>query len=505
MAEPIVGRMIGLPDSGAAAAQPTHHPARPRRRSRATRRGRGLRRLRQRRAISARATDRHGARQRPAGDAIDRRRRLSPDYIYATRAGAFPDDRNFGVFWIGRERLAAAYNMEGAFNHVTLRLTPGADGTRRHRCARSAARALRRHRRVRPRRAAVEPHPQQEINQWKVIGDADPVDLPGGGGVPAQRRAEPPGRDPARADCRAEGAGLRQRRDRARTTCCRSSSSSFIGIADRHRRRLLVGRRVTALYASFFHFPSYASHAAVGRADRRGRDARRRRSPARWARCARAVGLAAGRGDAPAVARASIAGRCSSGSGLGRLLTPAMRMVIRNMERRPLRALLTTLGIASALAIIISAMFWRDALDYMIDVQFEAAQRGDAESRLSSHSRPRALHEVARMPGVMMSEGSRDVPVRLRRRPSLLSDRPSSGCPPTANCGACSTRTEAGSRPAAEGILLTDRLAERLDVRVGDSVRRRNAGGEPPQAQCSRRRRRPRSDRIVRLHGSATR
>ena len=24
---------------------------------------------------------------------------LSPDYIYATRGGAFPDDRSFGVIW----------------------------------------------------------------------------------------------------------------------------------------------------------------------------------------------------------------------------------------------------------------------------------------------------------------------------------------------------------------------------------------------------------------------
>ena len=30
------------------------------------------------------------------------------------------------MLWIERERLAAAYDMEGAFNHVALRLAPGA-------------------------------------------------------------------------------------------------------------------------------------------------------------------------------------------------------------------------------------------------------------------------------------------------------------------------------------------------------------------------------------------
>ena len=51
---------------------------------------------------------------------------LSPEYIYATRGGAFPDDRSFGVLWIGGRELAAATNMEGAFNHVSIRLAPGA-------------------------------------------------------------------------------------------------------------------------------------------------------------------------------------------------------------------------------------------------------------------------------------------------------------------------------------------------------------------------------------------
>ena len=80
-------------------------------------------------------------------------------------------------------------------------------------------------------------------------------------------------------------------------------------------------------------------------------------------------------------------------AGLGRLLSPAMRMVVRNMERRPLRALLTTAGMAAAMAIIISGMFWRDALEYMIEVQFEAAQPGDAEIALVEPLASRSRHE----------------------------------------------------------------------------------------------------------------
>jgi putative ABC transport system permease protein len=51
---------------------------------------------------------------------------LSPEYIFATRGGALPDDEWFAVLWIDAKQLAAAFNMEGAFNSVLLRLEHGA-------------------------------------------------------------------------------------------------------------------------------------------------------------------------------------------------------------------------------------------------------------------------------------------------------------------------------------------------------------------------------------------
>ena len=37
-----------------------------------------------------------------------------------------PDDSRFGVFWMERRALASAFDMEGGFNDVALRLMPGA-------------------------------------------------------------------------------------------------------------------------------------------------------------------------------------------------------------------------------------------------------------------------------------------------------------------------------------------------------------------------------------------
>lgn len=42
---------------------------------------------------------------------------LSPEYIFAGLWG-MPDQRGFGVFWVDAQALAAAYDMDGAFNRV---------------------------------------------------------------------------------------------------------------------------------------------------------------------------------------------------------------------------------------------------------------------------------------------------------------------------------------------------------------------------------------------------
>src|SRR6185295_15106894 len=51
---------------------------------------------------------------------------LSPEYVYAIRPGdIFPDKQRFGLFWMGQEALASAFNMEGGFNDVSLKLSRG--------------------------------------------------------------------------------------------------------------------------------------------------------------------------------------------------------------------------------------------------------------------------------------------------------------------------------------------------------------------------------------------
>jgi len=52
---------------------------------------------------------------------------LSPEYVYSIAPGEMiPDDRRYAVLWMNERELAAAYNMEGAFNDVALTLAPHA-------------------------------------------------------------------------------------------------------------------------------------------------------------------------------------------------------------------------------------------------------------------------------------------------------------------------------------------------------------------------------------------
>ncbi len=467
VAEPVVGRMIGLPEDG-----PSRLNQLVIRRGRAPEPGRAGEVV----VSEGFAATRHVGPGREVGALINGKRQtltivgvgLSPEYIFATRGGAFPDERNFGVLWTARAPLASAYDMEGAFNHLTVRLAPGAS-------ERAVIDALDR---------LLEPYGgmnaygrgeqlshrilSQEINQWRVTGTMIPsiflavaaflLNVVLARQVATQREQI--------AALKALGYGnLALAAHYLLQVVFIVVLGSLVGVAV----GVWFGSAVTRLYAEFFHFPSY-----------------RFVMPPWVAFTALAVTLAAALGGAlgavrravrlapaeamrppyPGSYRATLMERL----GLGHLLTPAMRMTLRNLERRPGRALLTTFGIASAMAIIISGMFWSDAIDYMISVQFDAAQRADAEIALSEAQDLRAVREVARMHGVLFADGARDVPVRLVKghrfyRTAIV------GMPAG---GELRRALDANLDPIPippEGILLTDRLALRLDVKVGDTLR----------------------------------
>ena len=52
----------------------------------------------------------------------------APEFLYTTAPGEMiPDDARFGVIWMSRSALAAAYDMQGAFNEALMSLSRGAN------------------------------------------------------------------------------------------------------------------------------------------------------------------------------------------------------------------------------------------------------------------------------------------------------------------------------------------------------------------------------------------
>ncbi len=128
---------------------------------------------------------------------------LSPEYVYAVKAGEiFPDNRRFGVFWMERRALATAFDMEGGFNDVSLKLAKGASPDE---VIAGLDRLLEPYggRGAYPRSLQISAWTlSNELTQLQTFGFITPSDLPGRGGVHPQHRAGARAGPAARADRR---------------------------------------------------------------------------------------------------------------------------------------------------------------------------------------------------------------------------------------------------------------------------------------------------------------
>ena len=145
------------------------------------------------------------------------------------------------------------------------------------------------------------------------------------------------------------------------------------------------------------------------------------------------------------------------------------RMIARSIERRPLRALLTVTGMASSCAILIMGIFFVDSFNYVLRVQYGIAQREDLTVSFVEPTSTRAVHEIAALPGVLYAEPFRSVPVRLRHEHRRY-DTAIEGVPPRPYLHRLIDKDLQPVPVPQAGVVLTERLAQILDVRDGDQV-----------------------------------
>ena len=402
---------------------------------------------------------------------------LSPEFIYPTRGGGMPDDEWFGVLWMDADAVVAAYDMNGAFNSVLLRLggeasLPGA---------------------IVALDTILEPYGGlgaigradhvsdkillQEIESQRVFGIVLPAIFLAVSAfivnVVLHRQV---------ASQRAEIAALKALGYSSARIAGHYLEFAAVIVAIALAVGIAVGawlgQMLTELYTFYFHFPGFhfqvpASLVAL--------------SAACTLACAVGGALAATRSilalgaaeamrpEAPARFRPLLIERL----GYTPLLAPSQRMIMRNLERKPLRALITVVGIAGSAAILVSGSFWSDSLERFMDVQFNKSMRSDIQVAFPE-ALPRGVRDdLARLPGVKRAEVARMVPVMLhagqRSYRSALTG--------LADDAILLRIVDARARPTdvvPESLVLTQRLARRLGVGPGDWVHAQVLEGRRP-------------------------
>ncbi|MBC5763925.1 ABC transporter permease [Ramlibacter albus] len=388
---------------------------------------------------------------------------LSPEYIFGGLFG-MPDLRAFGVFWVDHDALAAASDMTGAFTRVAIKLAPGASEPA---VLDAVTRALVRYggspahgREAQPSHAMLD----NEIREQQVIGTVLPAIFLAVAGfllhvvtarlVATQREQV--------AALKALGYGNRAiALHYLKLVSPMVLAGCALGIA----LGRWLGELIVAIYAQMFRFPVLdhridpalaltafgivAATAVLGTLTAIA--ATVKLSPAE-----------AMRPPAPGRYRRALLER------LPRLRpSPALRMIARNIERRPLRAFITVGGIAAAVAIVIMGNFFRDAIDAIVDTQFNRGMRSDIIVWTTDSVNASAGRELARIPGVLQVEAGRRLEVRfihgaVAEKGLLEGEAPRSQLLHVIDI---SGRAVA---PGVHGVLMTDRLAAKLRLRAGD-------------------------------------
>jgi putative ABC transport system permease protein len=392
---------------------------------------------------------------------------LSPEFVFAGLWGT-PDARGFGVFWVDHDALAAACGLTGAFNRAALRLAPGAVEAR---VVDALARALAPYggreahgRADQPSNAMLD----NEIKEQHVMGTVLPAVFLLVAGfllnvvvarlVATQREQI--------AALKALGyTNLRIGVHFLEFVMVIVAAGVALGAAVGDP----LGGMLTRLYAEFFRFPSFEHQLSPALVATAGAVTLAMAVVGTVNAIAATVRLPpaeAMRPPSPGRYRRTLLERLGVKG-----MSPALRMIVRNMERRPVRTVMSVAGVAAAVAIVIMGRFFGDAIDSILDTQLRLGLRGDVTVWTTDPVDDAAARaSLARVPGVVQVEATRFAAVEFRNgsRHERGIIRGYAGRPELYRV------VDADRRPVAiEGrdLVLTDRLADKLGVAVGDTLR----------------------------------
>jgi putative ABC transport system permease protein len=393
---------------------------------------------------------------------------LSPEYIYeVSPAMVFPDNRRFGVMWMGRGTLGDAFDMTGAFNDVALRMAHGAsesDVTEAVDRSLAPFGGLSAYGRS---EQASNRFMSDELGEIKVMATFIPAIFLSVSGfllytllsrlVSIQRSQIALLKAFGYSNVRV---GLHFLEFALLVVGIGLVAGTALGV--------YLGRQMLGIYQQYFHFPqlpfrfsasvmSWAMVVALASAATGSLTA--------VGRAIRLPPAEAMRPEAPANFRSGLLGSTR----LLRWVGASGRVIFRNIARRSWRALMSTIGIAAAVATVVVGRFTFDAVSHLMAVHFDSAQREDVTVVLREPGTAAVGPQLGRLPGVLRAEPFRSTPVRLRfqyreKRTALL------GVAADMDLRQLVDNRRQRIDVPPDGLVLTRKLAELLGAKPGDLV-----------------------------------
>lgn len=390
---------------------------------------------------------------------------LSPEFIYALGPGdAMPDDSRFGIVWMPEAALAAAFDLDGAFNAAFLQLAPGASEPR---VIEALDRVLAPYggtgatgRKDQQSHAFLDAELTQLSNMTSVL---PPIFLAVAAFLVNMTLAR-------LVALEREQVGLLKALGYSSAAVARhyvefALAVAGIGIVIGLGAGIWMGAGLAQLYARFFAFPWLVFS----------------RSPSVYALAvaislvSAAVGaIGAARSIArlpPAVAMAPPAPPLyRRGRGPRLPLRQTSVMTLRHLWHQPLRTASSILGVAFAVAVLVGSFWSFGSIDRMVDLTFFRAGTQDATLSLGDDRPARAALDAAHLPGVLVAEPFRVVGVRISngavsRRVALT------GLPAGGELNRVLGPDEQAMPLPKDGLVLSEALAGILGVRPGQSLR----------------------------------
>ncbi|MBT8118244.1 MAG: ABC transporter permease [Gammaproteobacteria bacterium] len=397
---------------------------------------------------------------------------LSPEFIYQIAPGAmFPDPLRYGVLWIARQPLATAYDMEGAFNNVALtlsRIMPG--GANEQTVIDRLDDLLKNYGGI----GTIGRKDQfsnrfltEELKQQRTIATIFPVIFFGVAAfllnVVISRL-------------------IRLQREEVATLKAFGYSDFAVGMHFIKLVLLIVslgviigigvgiwmGKGMSNIYMVMYSLPymiyvlkpqviiaaALISMAVAVMGTLYAVYSAARLPPAQ-----------AMQPELPAKYHTTLVERL----GMQRWLSQPTRMILRHIERRPLKSLMTTLGIAMACGIMMVSGFQEGAINYMVDVQYGMSQREDMIAIYTEPASKRSLYSLQSLQGVEHAEGFRIVPANFKFEHRFYRTALHGIEPEGSLYRLLDTNLDIIELPE-DGVILTDYLAELLHIKTGDML-----------------------------------